>query len=155
MEPQDLDLRVICQIPGQCHRHHVLPLGDKHSCKGQQVILTPIPALEQLQGGVAQSVDGRLKDVDGLAVSGNGERVVLVAAGQLAFVVSNTSPDIAVSGNASLVIAQEYGTVVFPGFKEQIIFQTLADDDIMDAPVFEIMNHSIRIAVPFREQQLF
>ena len=54
-----------------------------------------------------------------------------------------------------LVIAQEHGTVVFPGLKEQIILQTVADDDIMDAPAFEIMNHSIRIAVPFREQQLF
>lgn len=42
MEPQNLDLRVICQIPGQSHRHHVLPLGDKHSRKGQQVILVPV-----------------------------------------------------------------------------------------------------------------
>ena len=119
------------------------------------MILTPIPALEQFQGGVAQGVDGRLKDMDGLAVSGNGERVVLVAAGQFAFVISNSSPDIAVAGNTILVIAQKHGTVVFPGFKEQIVFQAVADDDIMDAPAFKIINHSIRISVPFREHQLF
>ena len=64
----------------------------------------------------------------------------LVAARQLPLVVPNGSPDIAVAGNASLVIAQEHGTVVFSGFKEQIIFQTVVDDDIMDAPAFEIMK---------------
>ena len=80
---------------------------------------------------------------------------MLVAARQLPLVVPNGSPDIAVAGNTFLVIAQEHGTVVFPGFKEQIIFQTVVDDDIMDAPAFEIMNYSTRIAVPFREQQLF
>ena len=76
---------------------------------------------------------------------------MLVAAGQLAFVVSNSSPDIAVAGNTILVIAQKHGTVVFPGFKEQIVFQAVADNNVMDATVFQIAGHGIRVTVPFGE----
>ena len=45
--------------------------------------------------------------------------------------------------------------MVFPGFKEQIFFQTVADDDIMDAPAFQLADDRIGVVVPFREQQLF
>ena len=93
--------------------------------------------------------------MNGLAASGNGEGVVLVAAGQLPFVVTNGSPDIAIAGNTILVVAQKHGTVVFPGFKEQIIFQTVADDNVMDAAAFQIADHGVRVAVSLREQQPF
>ena len=63
------------------------------------MILMPVLSLEQLHGGVAQSVNGRLEDMNGSALAGNGEGVVLVAAGQLPFVVPNGSPDIAIAGN--------------------------------------------------------
>lgn len=95
------------------------------------MIFVPVLSLEQLQSGVAQGVNGRLKNMNGLAASGNGEGVVLVAAGQLPFVVTNGSPDIAIAGIAVFVIAQKYGTVVFPGFKEQVVFQTVADNNVM------------------------
>ena len=119
------------------------------------MIFVPVLSLEQLQGGIAQSVNGRLKNMNGLAASGNGEGVVLVAAGQLPFVVTNGSPDIAIAGIAVFVIAQKYGTVVFPGFKEQVVFQTVADNNVMDAAAFQIADHGVRVAVPLREQQLF
>lgn len=93
--------------------------------------------------------------MDGLAVSGNGERVAFVTARQFAFVISNSSPDIAVSGNASLVIAQEYGTVVFSGFKEKVVFHAVAENDIMDAPAFQVADDRIGVAVPLREQKSF
>lgn len=80
---------------------------------------------------------------------------MLVAARQLPLVVPNGSPDIAVAGNASLVIAQEHGTVVFPGFKEQIIFQTVVDDDIMDAPAFQVADDRIGVVISLWKQKPF
>ena len=80
---------------------------------------------------------------------------MLVAAGQLPFVVPNGSPDIAIAGNTILVVSQKHGAVVFPGFKEQIIFQTVADNDVVDTAAFQIAEHGVRVAVPLREQQPF
>ena len=132
-----------------------LPFGDKYPGKGQQMILMPVLSLEQLHGGVAQSVNGRLEDMNGSALAGNGERSSACRCRTAPFVVPQRFPGHCHSGNTILVVSQKHGAVVFPGFKEQIIFQTVADNDVVDTAAFQIAEHGVRVAVPLRGAAAF
>ena len=57
----------------------------EHPAQGEHGVLSPVPALHFQQGGVAQQIDGRLKQVDAgrIGFSAMAKAIPLIAAGGL------------------------------------------------------------------------
>lgn len=45
--------------------------------------------------------------------------------------------------------------MVFPGFKEKVVFHAVAENDIMDAPAFQVADDRIGVVISLRKQKPF
>ena len=84
-----MDAGVVLKVLAESHGDDKLLFLLEHPAQGEHGVLPPVPALHFQQGGVAQQVDGRFKQVDAgcSGVLRDGEGIPLVTAGGLALEV--------------------------------------------------------------------
>ena len=84
-----MDAGVVLKVLAESHGDDKLLFLLEHPAQGEHGVLPPVPALHFQQGGVAQQVDGRFKQVDAgcSGVLRDGKGIPLVAAGGLALEV--------------------------------------------------------------------
>ena len=92
-----MDAGVVLKVLAESHGDDKLLFLLEHPAQESMASLSPVPALHFQQGGVAQQIDGRLKQVDAgrIGVFRDGEGVPLIAAGGLALEVPYDTPQAA------------------------------------------------------------
>ena len=145
------------QILVKGHRNRIFGFCLVDAGKRKQRVLAPIPASHFQESSIAQGINGRFKQVDGLAVSaaGQGEGVVLITSGYFTFEVAVGPSERRVTCSSSRVISDKYRIVVFLCLKQELVAQAVVDDLTVDAAPHQIVNHSVAVLICLRQQQPF
>ena len=138
-----MDAGVVLKVLAESHGDDKLLFLLEHPAQGEHGVLPPVPALHFQQGGVAQQVDGRFKQVDAgcSGVLRDGEGIPLVTAGGLALEVPYDAPQGGVAGLALPVPAHEYGVVIGQTFIQAPGLDAVVDHIIVNAPPMKIADN--------------
>lgn len=138
MQADRPDLGMLLQILLQCHRDNIVTLGFEHTCQRQQMVFMPVLPLIKHQRGKAQGINGRFKDMDGVAPPGQVEGVVLVTAGCFSLVIAGRAADSDVANCSCGISAKKHRRMIPLVLIEQVVVDAEVDDRIVNSSAFEV-----------------